>query len=101
MAAMITVITTVKLIAEIALLALAGQWLLGLLAGAKRDKNFFYQILQIMCKPFIVLARVMTPKFVLDRHLPLVAGLMLAFIWVGVTVLKIQTCMEIGIANCQ
>ena len=30
---MITVITTVKLIAEIALLALAGQWLLGLLAG--------------------------------------------------------------------
>ena len=98
---MITVITTVKLIAEIALLALAGQWLLGLLAGAKRDKNIFYQILQIMCRPFIALARVVTPKFVLERHLPLVAWLMLAFIWVGATVLKIQTCMEIGVANCQ
>ena len=98
---MITAVTTVKLIAEIALLALAGQWLLGLLAGAKRDKNIFYQILQIMCRPFIALARVVTPKFVLERHLPLVAWLMLAFIWVGATVLKIQTCMEIGVANCQ
>ena len=34
------------------LLALAGQWLLGLLAGAKRDTNFFYQLLGILTKPF-------------------------------------------------
>ena len=33
-----------KLIAEIALMALAGQWVLGLLAGARRDGNFFYRV---------------------------------------------------------
>ena len=55
---MLALITTSKLSAEIAQLALLGQWLLGLLAGAKRDKNFFHQILQIMGKPFVRMARV-------------------------------------------
>lgn len=98
---MLAVITTVKLIAEIALLALFGQWLLGLLAGAKRDRNFFYQILQILGRPFVVMARLISPKFVVERHLPLVAFLMLAFVWLGVTIAKIQTCLRIGVEVCK
>jgi hypothetical protein len=42
---MIFIATTIKLIAEIALMAMLGGWLLGLLAGAKKDNNLFYQIL--------------------------------------------------------
>ena len=38
---MLTLITAVKLIAEIALLALFGQWVLGLLAGQRKDQNLF------------------------------------------------------------
>lgn len=98
---MLAIITTVKLIAEIALLALLGQWLLGLIAGAKRDKNIFYQILEIMGKPFVLVARVLSPKFVVQRHLPLVAFLMLALVWLGATILKIQTCLQIGVELCQ
>ena len=98
---MLAVITTVKLIAEIALLALFGQWLLGLLTGAKRDRNFFYQILQILGRPFVVMARLISPKFVVERHLPLVAFLMLAFVWLGVTIAKIQTCLRIGVEVCK
>lgn len=101
MGRMLAVVTTVKLIAEIALLALLGQWLLGLLAGAKRDKNLFYQILQIMGKPFVVVARYVSPRFVVERHLPLVAFLLLAFVWLGVTILKIQTCLQIGMELCR
>lgn len=101
MGSMLAAITTVKLIAEIALLALLGQWLLGLLAGAKRDKNLFYQILQIMGKPFVMVARLVSPKFVVERHLPLVAFLLLAFVWFGVTILKIQTCLRIGVELCK
>ena len=63
---MLALITTSKLIAEIALLALLGQELFGLLAGAKRDKNLFYQILQIMGKPFVRMAQVISPKFVVE-----------------------------------
>ena len=98
---MLLLVTTVKLIAEIALLALLGQWLLGLLAGAKRDQNIFYQLLQILGRPFVAVARLVSPKLVVDRHLPLVAFFLLLFVWLGVTILKIQTCMQIGVELCK
>lgn len=98
---MLFAITTVKLIAEIALLALAGQWVLGLLAGAKKDSNLFYQILEIMGRPFVTVARLVSPKVVIDRHVPLVAFLLVGLVWFVATVLKIQTCLRIGVALCQ
>ncbi len=98
---MLAVASTIKLIAEIALLALLGQWLLGLLAGAKKQQNLFYQILQIMTRPFVSAARLLTPKLVLDRHVPLVAFFLLIFIWLGATIYKIQTCVEIGVELCK
>ena len=98
---MLFTVSTIKLIAEIALLALFGQWVLGLLAGAKRSQNLFYQILQIVGKPFVATARVITPKQVIDRHVPLVAFLLLLFVWLAATVMKIRTCLEIGVHLCQ
>lgn len=98
---MLAVASTIKLIAEIALMALLGQWLLGLLAGAKKDQNLFYQILQIIGRPFVSVARLLTPKLVLDRHVPLVAFLLLLFIWLGATIYKIQTCLQIGVELCK
>lgn len=91
----------IKLIAEIALMAMAGQWLLGLLAGAKKDQNLFYQILAIVGRPFVWTARFLAPKFVLDRHVPLVAFCLLLFIWLAATIIKIQTCIQIGVALCK
>ena len=98
---MLTVVSILKLVAEIALLALAGQWVLGMLAGAKREQNLFYQMLQIVTRPFVAGARVITPKLVLDRHLPLVAFLLLLFLWLGATVAKINICLRIGVELCQ
>ncbi len=91
----------VKLIAEIALMAMAGQWVLGLLAGAKKDQNLFYQILAIVGRPFVRVARLLTPKLVLDRHVPLVAFFLLVFIWLGATIYRIQTCIQIGVELCK
>ncbi len=98
---MLFFVSTLKLIAEIALLALFGQWVLGLLAGAKKDSNLFYQILQIVGKPFVVAARVITPKQIIDRHVPLVAFLLLLFVWIAATLQKIRTCLEIGVELCK
>ena len=98
---MLALITTAKLIAEIALMALLGQWVLGLLAGAKRDKNIFYQLLQIVGRPCVALARLVSPRFVVERHLPLVAFFRLLFLWLAVTILKIQTCLRVGVEMCK
>ena len=98
---MLFTVSTIKLIAEVALLALFGQWVLGLLAGAKKDQNLFYQILQTVGKPFVVAARVITPKQVIDRHVPLVAFLLLLFIWLAATLMKIRSCLQIGVELCK
>lgn len=98
---MLALANTVKLVAEIALMALVGQWVLGLLAGAKREQNLFYQILQIVGRPFVAAARLLTPRIVLDRHVPLVAFLLLLFIWLLATFYRIQICLQIGVELCK
>jgi len=98
---MLLLVSSIKLVAEIALMALLGQWLLGLLAGAKRDANIFYQLLGIMTKPFLRGARWLAPRMVIDRHVPLVAFLLMAFVWLFATLYKVQLCLEIGVQACQ
>lgn len=98
---MLFLVTAIKLIAEIALLALVGQWLLGLLAGQRRDSNLFYQLLAMMTRPFVRAARMLTPKVVLDQHVPLVAFLLLGFAWLVATMSKISLCLQAGANLCK
>ena len=98
---MLIFVSILKLLAEIALLSLLGQGVLALLAGAKRDQNVFYQLLQVLTRPFIAGARLITPKIVIDRHVPLVAALLLPFVWIAATVTKISLCVQIGVEACK
>jgi hypothetical protein len=99
--AVLLLVSSIKLVAEIALLALAGQFLLGLLAGARRDTNLFYKLLQVLTNPFVKAARLITPRIVLDRHVPLVAFLLLGFTWIVVTISKINLCLSSGVNLCK
>lgn len=99
---MLLLLTAIKTICEIALMSLAGQWVVGLLAGQRREQNFFYQLLGLLGRPFVVLARWLSPRsIVLDRHVPLVAFLLLGFGWLAVTALRIQHCLQIGVELCK
>lgn len=98
---MLMLVEILKLLAEIALLSLAGQWVLGLLAGARREQNLFYQVFQIVTKPLVAGARLISPRVVLDRHLPLVAFLVLSFVWLVTTITKINICVQIGVHLCK
>ena len=98
---MLLAVSAVKLVAEIALMALLGQWLLGLLAGQKRETNMFYQTLGVLTKPFVKGVRLITPRVVIDRHVPLATGLLLFMVWVAATLTKINLCVEIGVQACQ
>ncbi|HSH91526.1 MAG TPA: hypothetical protein VK996_16180 [Ramlibacter sp.] len=98
---MLILVSMLKLLAEIALLALLGQGVLALLAGAKRDQNLFYQVLQVITRPLFAGARFITPKVVIDRHVPAVAFMLLAFIWLVATITKIDICVQIGVHLCK
>jgi hypothetical protein len=98
---MFTLLSAFKLMTEVALIALLGQWVLGWLAGARRDSNLFYRLLQVVAQPAVWLARRLSPRLVLERHVPLVAFLLLALVWTGLTLAKIRHCLEVGMAACR
>ena len=98
---MLLIVSSVKLVAEIALMALAGQFVLGLLAGARRDDNFFYRLLQVLTNPFVRGVRRITPRVVIDRHIPLATFVLIAVVWVAVTIVKINLCLQIGVQSCR
>lgn len=98
---LLILVSIFKLVAEIALLALLGQGVLALLAGAKREQNIFYQLLQVVTRPFVAGTRMITPKVVIDRHVPFVAALLLLFVWLAATITKISICVQIGVEACK
>ncbi|MEO8133941.1 MAG: hypothetical protein ABI831_08200 [Betaproteobacteria bacterium] len=79
-----------KALVEVALCAFLGQGILYILAGAKRDGNFVYGILKMLTKPVFVVARFISPRFVLDQHIWLVCLFLLAAAWVALTLLKVS-----------
>ncbi len=97
---MLTLILALKAVVEVAAMAVLGRWLLGVLVGLRRDSNPAYQVLSMVAQPALRLARLLSPRIVIDRHLPLVALLLLGFAWLAVAGWKISHCRSIGIAAC-
>lgn len=98
---MLTFLTLAQLVLYVPLLALLGQGLLYVLAGPKRDSNFFYQLIKLISKPFTFVVRKLTPRLVADRHVPFVTFFLLLVIYAVVTLERIQLCVQIGIEQCR
>jgi hypothetical protein len=91
-----------QLLLYIPLLALLGQAVLFVLAGHRRGENFFYQLLQLVSKPFTAVVRKLTPAKVADRHVPVVTFLLLLIVYAIVTFEKIDLCVTtIGMERCR
>ncbi|KAB2312230.1 hypothetical protein F8A87_05895 [Betaproteobacteria bacterium SCN2] len=93
----ILILSSVRLLVEIAGYSLLGQGLLYMLAGAKRDQNMFYGILKTITSPVIRATRFITPRFVIDAHIPFVAFFLLFWIWIGVSIAKRYVCLTNGL----
>ncbi len=98
---MLLFLSAVKLVCEIALMALVGQGVLFLLAGPKRDSNIFYQLLKTLTGPFTKGARLITPRQVADVHVPFVAFFLLLIVWAIVTFEKVRYCIGVNMVGCR
>lgn len=74
----------VKALAELAFMFFLGRGTLYILAGAKREGNIFYQVLKIVTNPVIRIARLITPRIVIDAHIPFVAVVLVAWVWLAI-----------------
>jgi hypothetical protein len=98
---MLLTIVILKSLIELSLMFIVGRFLLGLLAGAKRQTNVFWQLLDVAAKPSLWLTRKLSPKLILDQHIPLATASWLLVAWVLMVKLKIDLCMQLGASSCQ
>jgi hypothetical protein len=90
-----------QLLLYIGILALLGQGLLFILAGAKRDTNMFYQLFIVVNKPWTYIAALIAPKQIAKRHHAFVAFCVVAILYLAVTVAKIEHCVSVGMVGCK
>lgn len=98
---MLLAVVIAKSLIELSLMFIVARFILGLLAGAKRQTNVFWQLLDVAAKPALWLTRRVSPKLILDRHIPLAAVSWLIVAWVLVVKVKIDLCLELGASACQ
>jgi hypothetical protein len=98
---MLTLLTLLQLTLYIPLLALIGQGILYVLAGPGRQSNFFYQLLQLLAKPFTFVVRKITPRQVGDHQVPIVTFFLVVILYLVVTFERIDACLQAGIEVCK
>lgn len=89
-----TLVTILKALTEIAGLSLLGQGVLYVFAGASRERNFVYLMFKTVTAPVFKLTRLITPRFILDRHIWLLTPLLVVVLWTILTYFKIKIALE-------
>ncbi|HEX7044733.1 MAG TPA: hypothetical protein VF203_08960 [Burkholderiales bacterium] len=92
---MLTLVVILKTIVAIAGLALLGQAILYVFAGAGREKNVFYRALRSMARPATALVRVITPRrLVPDPYIGVAAFFLLAGIYIALVIEHTALCQQ-------
>ena len=88
----ILIISILRALVEVAMLALLGQGLLAFLAGKQRASNPIYQLFHTITIPALHIVRLITPKVIIDKHLPFVAFFLLFWLWILLAYVKRNLC---------
>lgn len=91
-------VSVLRVLVEVAGFALLGQGVLALLAGKSRHENLFYKILKTITGPVVKAVRFITPRFVIDAHVPMLAFFLLFWLWIVLALAKRYLCGLHGLA---
>ncbi|MCD6731995.1 MAG: hypothetical protein LT103_00135 [Burkholderiaceae bacterium] len=93
---MLDVVILLKGLVEFVGLLLLGQALVFLMSFGRHESNPVYRLLRFLTSPVTRLVRLVAPRFVVDRHVPALAFILLFWIWVALTVAKLRLQMPVG-----
>jgi hypothetical protein len=93
------ILGVLRAIVEVAMLFLLGQGLLALLAGRGRDNNTMYKLFLIITGPVVKAMRAVTPRQIIDKHIPYMAFAVLFWLWIALAWLKRLYC-ETNMLQC-
>ena len=84
---MLWLATCLKLVCEVALMAMLGRFVLGLMVGAARELNPFHRLLGWVVLP-------------VERHAGRWTAPLLVALWVAATAAKVRLCLALGALAC-
>jgi hypothetical protein len=88
----ILLVSILRTLVEVAGFALLGQGVLAVLAGNYREQNLFYRVLRIVTGPVVRAVRFITPRFVIDAHVPMLTFFLLFWLWIVLALVKRHLC---------
>jgi hypothetical protein len=94
----------IQMVLAIALLALVGQGVVFVIArafGQDVHTNFFFRVLETVVMPFTKLGRLITPRIISDRQVPVVVLSLLSVGYVWVMFAIANACIGQGVAIAQ
>jgi uncharacterized protein YggT (Ycf19 family) len=83
-----TLVSILFAVVQVAIYLLIGRGAMYLLGGAAREQNFIYQLFKKGTEPLVKVTRVITPRFVIDRHVPFVTFILL--VWIGLMLIYLR-----------
>jgi uncharacterized protein YggT (Ycf19 family) len=97
-ALLLSIVHTLILVAGLSLLA---QGIVGIFNWRRRHDNVVYQLFSIVSRPVVSVVRLITPRVILDEHVPLVTFLLLVFGYFGVALWHREVCLaDLSQAGC-
>ncbi|WVN42665.1 hypothetical protein AOB54_04650 [beta proteobacterium MWH-UniP1] len=89
-------VVVLKGLAEFVGLLLIGQGLVYLLSFGKHEANGVYKMFRLVTSPVVKVVRVITPNKVADRHVPVVALMLVFWVWLFMSYLKFSMLIGQG-----
>lgn len=99
MALVLLILQTLILIAG---LSLAAQFIVAIFNWRRRHENPVYQLFDIVTRPVTRLVRLITPRIVVDQHIPLAAFALLVVGYLAVGLAHRDVCLsDLGQPGCE
>jgi len=89
----ILAITITRALVEVAAALMLGQGVLWLFGPRARDGNFVYDLFKKGTAPVVRLTRAITPRFIHDAHIGIVAFMLLVWLWFALAWLRRSMCI--------
>ncbi len=91
----------IKMLTEVALMALLGRWLLGMWVGLGREQNVFWRLLDVVVSPVMNgVGRLSQGRLGAAGRARWAAAL-LVLLWLLATSAKIYHCLALGSGACR
>jgi hypothetical protein len=93
----ILLVSIARAVVEVAGMLMLGQGVLWIFGPKARDGNFVYDLFKKGTAPVVKFTRIVTPRFVHDAHIPLVAFMLLVWLWIGLAIWRRHLCLSQGL----